>query len=444
MGERMKILFIWPNRDTFGVKPIGLSLLIAELKRAGHEVDLFDTTFIDLGLKDYNLELTKRGYFKPVEYGCDVTKKPLDVLEELEKKITAFKPDLFALSVLSDEAEVACKIIGFIEDNYPGPILVGNKGAQKVQRMRLDESCVYFFGETIGILPEFIKRKRYCHERVHYPHGYFTDLDSLPYLDWSLFDKRHFLRAYDGKVYRSGDYMIGWGCPNSCTYCINERWREMHGGIRKSMRRYSVGRTIEELSVLTGLWNLDFFKFHDEDFLLKPMPYLEELAIEYDAHVSVPFACMTNARSVTPRRAALLAKMGCVSVSIGIETGDPVMRSILNRKETPEDIVLAVLILQNYDIRVSSFNMIGLPWESKKTIEATIALNKRAGIQHPNVSFFVPLEGTKLHDIAVAAEFFIPGDTIRTDTPSLKMPTITKSDLHYYYDNFHILVTDKP
>jgi len=98
--------------------------------------------------------------------------------------------------------------------------------------------------------------------------------------------------------------------------------------------------------------------------------------------------------------------------------------------------------LERMGIRVSAFNMIGLPYESCRTIEETIALNRKAGIKHPNLSFFMPLEGTRLYDIAVAAGFFTPGSEMRTDRPSLKLPTISEKELLYYYDNFHRLVTE--
>jgi anaerobic magnesium-protoporphyrin IX monomethyl ester cyclase len=440
MGWDMRILFIWPNKDTFGCKPIGIALLIAELKRAGHEIELFDTSFIDLGCADYNQELTKRGYFKPVDYGVDVSKKPIDLIDELDKKIHQFKPELFCISALSDEVDIACRIISHLENTCSGAILVGNKGAKKIQQMRLDEKCVYFLGEAVDILPSFINRKDYRYTRVQYPHGYFKNLDSLPYLDWTHFDHRHFLRAYDGKVYHSGDHMIGWGCSNSCTYCINEYWRELHGGMRGCMRRYSVKRIINELRFLTQSWNLDFYKFHDEDFLLKPLPYFRELAIEYDTHIRLPFSCMTNAKSVTPDRVALLQMMGCVSVSIGIEAGNSVMRTMLNRRETPDEIIRAVHMLHDAGIRVSSFNMIGLPFETSHTIEDTIQLNRKAGIKYPNISFFIPLEGTRLYDISVAAGFYKPLTPVSTNRPSLKMPSISEKELFYYYDNFHHMI----
>lgn len=439
----MRILFIWPNRDTFGVKPLGISLLSAVLRRAGHLTDMFDTSFIDLGQKDYNAELTKRGYFKPVDYRCDVSKLPLDMLEELQKKIDEFKPDLFMLSVLDDEVETAVKIVVYLQDNHPGHILIGNKGARKMRECYAIHGCSFFVGEAVGDITDIIERKFYVGRNCFSPSGYFRDLDCLPYLDWSVFDLRHFLRAYDGEVYRSGDHMIGWGCPNSCTYCINESWRELHGGMRGCMRRYMVDRIVGELFFLKNYWKLGFFKFHDEDFLLKPPEYFKELSIGYSGAVGLPFSCMTNAKSVTPARVKVLAAMGCVSISLGIETGDPVMRTILNRRETPKDIVQAVRLLNGAGIRVSSFNMIGLPYESVETIKSTIALNRLAGIKHPNISFYIPLEGTRLYNISVAAGFYKPGTEVRTDRPSLKQLSISEADLYYYYDNFHHLVTEE-
>jgi len=53
----------------------------------------------------------------------------------------------------------------------------------------------------------------------------------------------------------------------------------------------------------------------------------------------------------------------------------------------------------------------------------------------------MPLEGTKLYDLSVAYGFYKPGQEIRTDRPSLKLPGITEEKLMWYYHNFHDLVT---
>lgn len=48
----MKVLFVRPNKDSFGFKPIGLSLLSGIARNLGWDTRLFDTTEIDFGFVD--------------------------------------------------------------------------------------------------------------------------------------------------------------------------------------------------------------------------------------------------------------------------------------------------------------------------------------------------------------------------------------------------------
>lgn len=438
----MRILFVWPNLDTFGVKPIGLALLSSILKKKGHEVALFDTSFMDFGTTNNTDVLTNLGYFKPVDYGCDVSKRKVDLREEFTRKVEEFQPDVVGVSALSDEVDLGLKIASYARERNL-PVIWGNKGAERlIKDGTVVAGGMVFLGECVETLPKMLEDFVNYPMIVH-PEGYFKDLDQLPYLDWSIFDERHFLKAYDGKVYRGGDHMIGWGCTNSCAYCINEHWRELHGGMKGCLRRYEESRAIIELRSLKSIWGLEFFKFHDEDFLLKPINYLRDFAAQYAYYIDLPFTCMTNAKSVTPEKVELLKAMGCVSVSMGVETGNSLMRQLLRRRESPTDIIAAVGLLKDADIRVSAFNMIGLPFETVHTIKDTIALNRAAGIEHPNISFFIPLEGTKLYDLSVQYGFYDPSkkQDLRTDRPTLKLPEISEEELIFYYENFHSLVT---
>jgi radical SAM superfamily enzyme YgiQ (UPF0313 family) len=85
--------------------------------------------------------------------------------------------------------------------------------------------------------------------------------------------------------------------------------------------------------------------------------------------------------------------------------------------------------------------MIGLPFETEDTIKETILLNRRAKIRHPNISFFIPLYGTRLYTISIENNFFTPGNEVSTEKPSLKLPGISDEKLIYYYKNFHTLIT---
>ena len=45
----MKVMLVSPNDRMDGLIPIGTSVLSSHLKAAGHDVKLYDTTFIDTG-----------------------------------------------------------------------------------------------------------------------------------------------------------------------------------------------------------------------------------------------------------------------------------------------------------------------------------------------------------------------------------------------------------
>lgn len=443
----MRVLFVYPNKESAGFKPIGISLLSAILKREGHETALFDTTFFDLGYSDTNEALKEAGFFKPTDIDkYDVGKKKVDLKEELRKKMEQFKPDVLAVSALSDEVSIGLEVSRLAKEIKPEiKTIWGNKAVTIGDGRVFEDPAIdrYIIGEGIVLLPLFLE---HWNEVMHCgPSPYFQNLDSLPYLDWSIFDDRQFLKQYDGKVLRGGDYMITHGCPNSCTYCINDGYRKLHGpNAGKYIRQYSIRRVIAELAYLSERWDLHFFKFHDEDFLLKNDCYLSELSEKYKRNIGLPFTIMANARSVTVRKAMLLKEMGCVSVSMGFEAGNPIIRQILKRRETKEEIVAATKLLNAYDIRTSSFNMIGLPFDTEETILETIRLNADSRVQYPNVSFFFPLEGTKLRDISIEYGFFKPEENaeFRTDRPVLKLPEIPPEGLMYYFTNFARLVKE--
>jgi len=306
------------------------------------------------------------------------------------------------------------------------PVIWGNKAATMDPERLLTDGSVDFVcvGEGIEFISEFmdclssggdprvLKNIAYLDDagrvRRNELHGYFQKLDSLPYVDWSIFDPRQFLKPFDGRVYVGGDHMIYWGCCNDCTYCINHAYRSMYGPkAGRFLRGYSVDRIIEELKHVVQKWNLTFLKFHDEDFCIKPKSYFRELAEKYERHIGLPFTIEANARNLTKEKVGLLKRMNCASVSIGIENGNTHLRKdILKRRESKEEIIRAVGMLNDAQIRTSSFNLIGIPFEDRSTILDTIKLNRDAGVRYPNVGFFFPLEGTDLREIAIRNGFF--------------------------------------
>lgn len=456
----MKFLFVWPNKDQYGYKPIGISLLSALLKTDGHKVELFDTTFINLGFKT-NKEVKERiSVFKSVDdsgYDLDKTK---NLEEEISNKLKIFNPDIVGVSALSDERYISLQISKLIKEYNKNIIIIfGNKLATMNPSFLLKSKYVDYIcrGEGIVFIREFVNKiennsdikdinnigyKIKKEHRLNKLDSLYQDLDALPYLDWDIFDKRQFLKPYDGKLETGGDHMISYGCPNNCTYCINSSYKKLYPKERY-LRFYSIDRILDELEYLTKRYKITFFKYHDEDFCLKSDVYMKELSKKYADRINIPFSIMVNAKRATRYKINLLKDMNCASVSIGIETGNSHLRKIiLNRYETEEDIINCSNYFNEVGIRTSSFNMLAIPFETRETIMETIELNRKAEVKVPNTTFFFPLDGTELKQIAIDNKFY-EEDTKRVyeqEKPSLKLNTISTKELIALRERFLLYV----
>jgi len=448
----MKVLFVWPNKDSFGFKPIGLSLLSGIARSLGWEIKLFDTTEIDFGFVDNTQSGQSARTFRPVDlsqYGIEKTK--IDLRSKFIKALEEFGPDCLALSVLSDEFLIAAEISKIAKERYPKlPIIWGGKyptlNPEKTLRMlNADFVCI---AEGFGAFSDFLNTLSKNKDPYNIPNIWVKkntkiiknnirplkkNLDELPYVDWEIFDRRQFYKPFDGKAYISGDHMLSWGCPYHCTYCINHFYHEMYNN-KYFLRRYSAKRIIDELKYLKGRYNLEFIKFHDEDFLMRPVTNLRELRDAYKQEVNLPFVIETNPKSVTEEKVKLLKEMNCVSASVAIETGDSDLRKrILKRVDSEEDILRAFSLLKEAGIRTSAFNMLGLPFESRQTYMETIKLNKKANAQYPNMGFFYPFGGTKLREISIREGFFDPGNeesiVYQHDRPALHFHNLSEKEL---------------
>lgn len=448
----MKVLFVWPNKDSFGFKPIGLSLLAGIARNFGWDSKLFDTTEIDFGFTDSTQSGESAKIFKPVDrsrYGQ--VKRKLNLSHEFAKALEGYNPDCLAISVLSDEFLIAAQISRVARQTYPGlPIIWGGKYPTLNPELTLKKYDVDFVcvGEGLDAFSDFLKglsqgSDLYSIRNIWAKKGESiitnsirplkTNLDELPYVDWTIFDKRQFYKPFSGNIYVSGDHMLHWGCPYHCTYCINAFYHKMYDN-KYFMRRYSVKRIIDELKYLKGKYSLEFFKFHDEDFLMRPLENLRELSEAYRQEVNIPFVIETNPRSVTEQKVKLLKDMNCVSASIGIETGDSNLRkNLLKRVDSEADVIKAFSLFMESNIRAVAFIMLGIPFESRETYRRTIELCRKANAQYPDAGFFYPFEGTELRKVAIREGFFNPEDkdTIiyRWDRPALHFDNLDEREL---------------
>ncbi|MBU1147545.1 MAG: B12-binding domain-containing radical SAM protein [Candidatus Omnitrophica bacterium] len=444
----MKILFIRPNKDAFGFKPIGLSLLSALCKRNGHQVELFDATFYDLGFEEYSTTGNRINKFKPVDWsGYDVKKIKVDLRKEFFKTLKNYSPDICAFSVLSDERLVAMEISEYIKEyDSDIPVIWGGiyptvAPEDAINVKTVDYICV---SEGIEAFPELLNAIENKKNTTKIKNIYaknngviskneirplYKDMDRLPFVDWEIYDKRQFYKPFDGNVVKGGDWMSNWGCLYKCTYCINNWLNKLSGRI---LRRYSPERAVQELRYLKEKYAINFLRFHDEDFLMRPLEHLKEFAAFYSKEIHLPFSVEINPISVTKEKVGILKDMGIASVSMAIESGNKYIRKdILKRVDSLDCVIKAFQLFKEAGIRTVAFNMIGLPFEDREKIFDTIEVNRKASPTVADCWFFFPFEATELYDVSIKKGFYDKKEApiYRGDYPALKLPGLTREEL---------------
>ena len=423
------ILFTLFGASSPGTQPLNVSILSAICERAGHKTDLFDTTFMNLGF-DLDTEVSQRDtIFEKIDYKkANLIRENVDARELFIQKIEEFEPDIIAASAMSDMFYWTHLILSYMkEKGYDIPVICGGIHSTLQPDDVMTHSCIDYnvIGEgediILPLIDNILNRKDpdpFTPVPIMYrkddkiirtmTQNKLVNLDELPFLRWDDYDDRQFYRPFMGRLLRSGDVQSMRGCPKRCSYCanaeLNKQYEKMDGW--KGWRSYSPERFAEETAFLATKHNLEFFKFYDEDMLLRHVDDMAELAEQYKKKVHIPFTMQCHPSTITKKKLELLESMNCASLTLSMECGNSHYRkNILRRNYSNDSFMRSVKHLNEVGLRSSALTMIGLPFESRKMIFETIALGRAAKATHTNVNIFFPYFGTPLGDLALENKF---------------------------------------
>src|SRR3989338_7155192 len=277
-----KALIIYPNTDIFGRHSIPAVLTSALLKKNNHQVELFDTTFMDIdylfGRKTtHENRIRKLNFYKPVNYSkYNIAKEKTDIIKLFENKLNSYSPDFIAFSFwgshLHGEGEFHAYFHGLnivrLADTKKIPIVVGGTvptldTLEVLNKPRIN--CVvrgegeYAFldiadridsGQSLsGIKNLWIKKDNGDIEKNEL-RPLIDPLDQLPHADFDIYEDRSFYRPYHGRIYRCVDYELSRGCVYNCTFCLSPFQRNVYSLPKNFRREKSIEKIIDEISYL--------------------------------------------------------------------------------------------------------------------------------------------------------------------------------------------------
>lgn len=204
------------------------------------------------------------------------------------------------------------------------------------------------------------------------------------------------------------EVMLSVGCSYSCSFCevafLRQRFR---GAYRFQLAEADAA--VEWLcSELQARGGADYIYFFDEDFLWKPLDWIERFAKRYAQQVKLPFFIFATPASIlrSPEKLELLAAAGLDTVNMGVQSGsERIARDLFGRRETSQEVIVCLQRLTELyrSGRVTSPPMIDFiilnPYEHAKDVLATIELVKQLPVPFEMIthclSFF---RGTPLYE----------------------------------------------
>lgn len=233
------------------------------------------------------------------------------------------------------------------------------------------------------------------------PRPLVEDLDTLPFMDRSGF-------VYDAPDSPHSGFQTGRGCVNSCKFCYHNVFRRRFEG--RYFRKRSVDNVIAEIQQACQKYSYASIKFKDDTFIAS-RSWLREFADKFPQEVGLPFIAAVIPSQVDEEVATLLKKAGCISVGLGIESGNDFIRqNILGKRFARERIVAAFNACKNAGIEslVGQW-IIANPYETVETVLESIALHCELQ-DRPIVHFYTPYPGTETTNRAIREGWLSPED----------------------------------
>lgn len=384
----MKMLFI--NPSNFEFYPIQIGALSAYLKRNNHETSLLNL-IIPAKLKE--------SHFK-----------------QIEKKMEEVKPHVIGFSVYEMTFFWVKEIATFIKRKYGTTIIAGGYYPTLVPEDVISENSIDLVcrGEGENALTELLNMMLRGEERTNISNLWIKkngkiyknnirplmeDLNDLPYPDREVLDYQSHLDSIAERGQRVSKFIVSRGCPYICTYCSNKYFKQLYSNKDKYVRIRTVDNVLDEISNVVKKYNFEYIGFHDDNLLLFN-DWLKEFCVKYPKVIKKPFYCSSRVENCTNEKMSMLKQAGCYMLLFGIESGDEEYRKTVQKRYMSNKKIIDVFRnARRLKIMTWSFNMVGMPYETRSKMLKTVLLNWRIAPDFAMTAIYYPLKGTEMGDM---------------------------------------------
>jgi radical SAM superfamily enzyme YgiQ (UPF0313 family) len=376
---------------------LGVSQLSGELQRAGHDSRI-------IYFKDFlAIPLEEASRYEVCDYpGIAVSARARELVwnaytpfseREYELLIGAlrdFEPDLIGFSLTSLPIKPAEQVTARLRQHFDVPIIWGGSGPTLEPERCIEHADMLCINEGEELIVELANRLdsgadvsdipglcvKVGDRVVKNPPPPLMDLEKAAVPDFEpkrtiyINDDRIRYDLYPPNLGRQYIIMTSRGCPFSCSFCIESVYQDMFGK-KGSLRRRSVDAVIRELVDAKERLNVTSVMFYDDVFTTHPK-WLQEFAPRYKEEIGLPFWCYTYPTTTRKEDLALLRDAGCVSMTMGIQSGSPrILKEKFNRPVEQQRAIEAARLIAEAGIE-GFFDLITkVQFETEEDLRAT-------------------------------------------------------------------------
>ncbi len=395
---------------------------------------------VRMGLLSIGTVLKKNGYDVRI---LDGVLGKIDLAAELDR-IDPEKTLFVGISAMTVQIPSALKAAEIIRRKYPGlPLVWGGMHPTLFP----EQTCADPFVDVVGIgegeytcseLAEvFTGRKDIATVKgimfkdpagrpVYTGRRPLHNLDDLPFPDYELFNVEDYLHRpivcediHQSRLGKVLDVHTGMGCPYRCTFCVNTTiYRDGPYYTKSPYRAKSAKRILDEIETIIAKYGVEYVQFVDENVLFDKRRLFEFLdGIEQRGLKFTWFVCARanyfNDAYLSADLLKKMARLGCVMLGIGGESGSQRILDWLKKDITVEQIEHAAKVLSDNRIICEISFMIGLPAETLDDMLKTVNFIERLGKMSDYVAtqapqLYRPIPGGELYARCVEAGFKAP------------------------------------
>jgi len=367
--------------------PLGIGYLASMLIQNGFQVDLLDASA-------ENLEI-----------------------DQTVNRILALKPDIIGITAITFEAKAAFHLAETLRNRTTAYMVFGGAHANSYYP-EVPNQCSAFDAIVAGegeysLLKMAVtidggsRPQQMPGAMIRQPDGTYSkfaerdpimNLDELPAPAYHLYKHELYKPLPHRRKRLPATCMITCrGCSyGQCTYC------ELSGLIRKTYRRHSPGRVVEEMALLKKLARAREIYFQDDIFINEPGWVYEFCDRLEAADLGIIWSCETRLQGLTLDMLRRIRKSGCWRIYYGFESGNQDLLDGIQKGFTLDEARHVVDISNQAGLDIVGFFMIALPGETPEKAERTLAFARELSIDHAIFSMTVPHPNTQLYRICEA------------------------------------------